>query len=382
VFSGLVAVPILIVFVECLLSLVPRGARPIGKRSKRAAVVIPAHDEEEGIGATLAALAPQMVAGDRIVVVADNCSDRTAERARSAGATVIERRNLEKRGKGHALVCGLESLDADPAEIIVFVDADTVVESGSIDALCARVEADGRPVQAVYLLRSPEGSGPKNWVSSLAFGVKNLVRPLGLSRLGLPCHLTGAGMAMAWAQVDRSRLATGNIVEDMQLGIDLAIGGHAPLLCPEARVSGTLPVGDAAAKVQRTRWEHGHLHTLLTQVPRLAWQSLRQCRIDLLALAVDLAVPPLALLCLLWLVTAAGDLAAALRGCGWTALWISAGAGAALVLGILAAWLRYLRGAVPFRAVLFIPLYVLWKVPLYLAFLLRRQTAWVRTPRK
>src|SRR5262249_7121868 len=150
-------------------------------------------------------------------------------------------------------------------------------------------------------------------LSAFAFQYKNVVRPLGLDWLGLPCLLTGTGMAFPWPALRDAHLASGNIVEDMKLGVDLALAGHPAKLCPLARVSGELPSGRDAAVTQRTRWEHGHLQTLLTQAPRLVLASLRQWRPSLLGLALELSVPPLSLLLLLWAVAVAGAL-------GWWAL--------------------------------------------------------------
>ncbi|HEU0077392.1 MAG TPA: glycosyltransferase, partial [Longimicrobiaceae bacterium] len=161
-----------------------------------------------------------------------------------------------------------------------------------VDALAAQVVETGMPAQAVYLLERPSRPGPKDLVSALAFMVKNLVRPSGLGRLGLPCLLTGTGMAFPWETIRAAKLASGNIVEDMQLGLDLALAGHAPLFCEQARVTGKLPEQSKAAVSQRTRWEHGHLQTLITQVPRLLTGAMRKRRFGALALALELAVPP------------------------------------------------------------------------------------------
>jgi cellulose synthase/poly-beta-1,6-N-acetylglucosamine synthase-like glycosyltransferase len=67
------------------------------------AVLIPAHNESAGIEATLRCLQAQLRAGDRVLVVADNCDDDTAAVARDAGAEVIERIDAIHRGKGFAL---------------------------------------------------------------------------------------------------------------------------------------------------------------------------------------------------------------------------------------------------------------------------------------
>ena len=76
----------------------PRGAL---------AVLIPAHNEGEAVRPTIEDAQSQR-AGDRIIVVADNCTDETATEARIAGAEVIERHDPYRRGKGYALDFGLE----------------------------------------------------------------------------------------------------------------------------------------------------------------------------------------------------------------------------------------------------------------------------------
>lgn len=186
---------------------------------------------------------------------------------------------------------------------------------------------------------------------------------------------------MPWDIIQKAPLASGNIVEDMNLGMDLAIAGSSPLFCPEARVTSVLPQKEQAAKSQRTRWEHGHLQTITTQVPRLLKAAMQQGRLDLFVLALDLLVPPLSLLVMLWL------LALVIAG---GALWLGFSAlpliilgitGSLIAIAILAAWAKYCRHDLPAQTLLSIPLYIAWKIPLYFAFLFKRQKTWVRTER-
>ena len=379
-----VAIPVAVVFVETVAALWPERRREYAAAASpaRVAVLVPAHNEETAIQATLRDIRSQLAIGDRIIVVADNCSDDTAALARQGGAEVLERRDEVRRGKGFALAHGLEHLKAQPPDLVVFVDADTHVAAGSIAALRGRVMESAGPVQAVYLLDIPADAGPTAGISAFAFLVKNLVRPVGGARLGIPCQLLGTGMAMPWGVIDIQRLATGNIVEDMQLGVDLAIRGRPPRLCLEARVTGSLPAGRQAALIQRTRWEHGHLGTLLTQVPRLTWHGLSRLRPSLLGMALDLAVPPLALLCMIWLLVAGASSVLAWRGLSGIPAWIAACTGASIGLTVLLAWARHARGVIPGRVLAFAPFYALWKIPLYVAFIFRRQKDWVRTPRE
>jgi cellulose synthase/poly-beta-1,6-N-acetylglucosamine synthase-like glycosyltransferase len=379
---GLV-IPAAVLVAETCAALLPgrQESPPLPGARRRCAVLVPAHDEETGIAHTVTALLREVGPGDRVLVVADNCTDRTAAVAAGCGATVVERRDPARRGKGFALDHGVRWLEQDPPEVVVVVDADCAVGPGGVAALVGAAAAHGRPVQAAYVVAPPPAAGPRSKVSAFAFLYKNVVRPLGLRRLGQPCLLTGTGMAFPWPLLRGAALAHGNIVEDMQLGIDLALGGSAPAFCPGAVVTGELPAERRTALTQRTRWEHGHLQTLLSQVPRLLGAAVRQGRPGLLGLALELSVPPLSMLLLSWVAVEAGLI-------GWWAAGGSAGparllgAGmAAALLAILAAWVKFGREGVPFSSLLAVPLYVCWKVPLYLAFLVRPQRDWVRTQR-
>lgn len=193
--------------------------------------------------------------------------------------------------------------------------------------------------------------------------------------------LTGTGMAFPWPIIQQAPLASGNIVEDMQMGIDLTVEGHAPRLCSQALVLGELPVAGAAAVKQRTRWEHGHMQTLLTQAPRLALASLRKLRPDLFGLALELSVPPLSMLMMLWAAGLACTLVGwALGGLPCPSIVLVIG-GLMVPVSILAAWFKFGREKLPLSALLSTPFYVLWKIPIYLSFLVRREKKWVRTER-
>ena len=277
------------------------GARPCDlTRDVKYAVLVPAHNEQAVIGTTVGPLLRQLAPGQRLVVVADNCTDQTAEIARQEGAEVIERQDDARRGKGYALAFGIDHLRADPPDVVIVVDADTTVDDGTFAALAQQVASTGRPAQAIDVLNPPESPSVRDLISSFAFLVKNLVRPLGQKAMGAPCQLMGTGMALPWDSLQAMPLASSNLVEDLQLGIDFAVAGLPPTYCPAGRVSGDLPSCPEAAAHQRTRWEHGHMATITRQVPRLAVAAFRRRRFDLMWMACDLAVPPLALLVFLW----------------------------------------------------------------------------------
>ena len=98
-------------------------------------------------------------------------------------------------GKGYALDFGLKHLAANPPDIVIIIDADCRVSENAIETMAQACAATGRPVQVLDLMTAPEGSPINYRVAEFAWRVKNWVRPLGLSALGLPCQLMGTGMA-------------------------------------------------------------------------------------------------------------------------------------------------------------------------------------------
>jgi cellulose synthase/poly-beta-1,6-N-acetylglucosamine synthase-like glycosyltransferase len=188
-------------------------------------------------------------------------------------------------------------------------------------------------------------------------------------------------MAFPWAAINSVNLANGNIVEDLKLGLDLAIAGYPPVYCASARVTSQQPQNQRTATTQRTRWEHGHLQTLLEYGPTLVLAALQQRRADLLSLALELCVPPLSLLVLLWSSLTAALTATALFSGFWLAAGLSYLAGGLLLSAIWMAWYGFARQEVSLRQLLSVPLYILWKIPLYLKFLTKPESQWIRTER-
>jgi cellulose synthase/poly-beta-1,6-N-acetylglucosamine synthase-like glycosyltransferase len=358
-------------------------ATPVG-------VIVPAHNEALGIEATLATLYPQLKPQDHLVVVADNCTDATAALAQATvpadrTVTILERWDPDRRGKGYALDYGLKFLGGDPHHappaVVIIVDADCHCHPGCLATLTQATRTTGRPTQALYLLDTPPNPNPKTLISAFAMKVKNAVRMRGLARFGWPCPLGGTGMAFPWQALQGVNLATGHIVEDMKLGLDLAIAGYPPLFWGTAQVTGCLPGEESASTSQRTRWEHGHLQILQNYVPHLLGAAIAQKRLDLAIMALDLAIPPLSLLVVLWVGWTGLTAIASFLGISWVPLILGAIAGGNLFIAILGAWAGFARQDLPLHRLLSIPLYILWKIPLYFKFLYRPQSEWVRTKR-
>ena len=384
VLAALAGMLLAVFSLELLAGLLPRRRNDPALRQGSVAILIPAHDEADGIGATLEGLQRIAPLDARLLVVADNCSDDTAARARTAGAEVIERHEPAARGKGHALAFGRDHLSKEgfpPPQVVIVLDADCRVHPGSVEALVSAALVHDAPVQAVNLISADLGAAPIVQISSFAMLVKNLYRSRGMQRLGGAALLTGTGMAFPWPLFAQARLATGSIVEDLALGIEMTRAGHPPRGIDAASVrSAPAALGDALE--QRTRWEHGFLETLRTCALPVLADGVRRGSAPEALLGLHLLVPPLALLLTIVAALVAVLAGLALAGASPIPAIVLAGMLAAALILVLAAWMAggrpYLRGA----ALLSAPLYVLWKLPIYLGFLRKPETRWTRTPRR
>jgi cellulose synthase/poly-beta-1,6-N-acetylglucosamine synthase-like glycosyltransferase len=348
----------------------------------RIAVLVPAHNESSGVVPTLEDIKRQLRPGDRVLVVADNCNDDTAAVAMAHGAEVVERHDPIRRGKGYALDFGLRALTSDPPNVVIVVDADCRIAKNTINELASVCIATGRPVQALDLMTAPSVSQINHKVAEFAWRVKNWLRPLGLQSLGLPCQLMGTGMAFSWATIRSSDLANSLVVEDLKLGLDLTSRGHAPIFCPSALVTSEFASSAKAARTQRERWERGHLSMILTTAPQLFYRAVATGNWNLLALTLDLMVPPLSLLAMLVVGMVMVTAVYALLGFSLWPFIVSAAALAAFVLAAFLAWLKCGRDVVPIGSVLSIPLYILGKLGLYRIKIFNKTDAqWVRTDR-
>jgi cellulose synthase/poly-beta-1,6-N-acetylglucosamine synthase-like glycosyltransferase len=386
VFAGLLlAVPVLVIFLQVLLALPRRPASriPEGMRG-RIAVLVPAHDEDLVIGETLASISRQLETGDRLVVIADNCSDRTAEVARESGAEVTVRTDPLLRGKGYAMDHGLKFLgETGPRETVIFVDADCDLGEGCINHLERMCSHSRRPTQAAYLMMPPEERQEIASLISFAWRVRNLVRPLGWHRMNFPCQLQGSGMAFPWDITPSMSPAGADLAEDTKLGLDLALMGRPPQFCPEAVVTSHVAAGGIPSYSQRARWEHGVIELMVHYVPRLLAKTWSSRSASLAAMALDLSVPPLALftmtigiyltLTVFLLLFSGVSGPAALAGTLSVVFFVS----------VMLAWWRYGREMLPLRQLVFAtPAYAIRKLPLYAGLFLNRQREWVKGKRQ
>ncbi|MGN6587508.1 MAG: glycosyltransferase family 2 protein [Solirubrobacterales bacterium] len=346
------------------------------------AVIVPAHDEEPGIGATLASLAGCEYPAERCrtIVIADNCSDGTAVRARAAGAEVWERTDPERRGKGYALGWALERLFAEerPPDAVVMVDADCTASANLLDAIGHHLADGAEVVQVDYVAGNPEES-PTAALRFAGFALADTVRFLGKERLGLSCGLAGTGMGFRREVLEGTPWTATGLAEDAEFHMRLTAEGTRTRFVPEAWVSQAVPTTMRASSEQQARWEKGRLQMIRAWAPRLVGSGLaRQDPVRLHA-GLECLVPPQSVLAL-------GGLAGLVLGAVrqqrllLSLSLLTLGGQTAFVLG----GLRLVRApASVYRALLMAPVLIAGKLALYARLAGGRgPSGWVRTERE
>lgn len=343
-------------------------------------ILVPAHNEEKVIAQTLSnlsGLTPNM----RVLVVADNCTDETAPIALRLGAQVVTRASATLRGKGYALQHGLDHLKSAAPDVVIVLDADCSTTAADMHRLALACVQHDTPVQGIYLMHAPQGGALGSKVAAFAWLVKTMVRPMGWRAWGGTSQLMGSGFALPWHIASTLNVASGHIVEDMKLTVDLAARGQAPQFVTDSTVESTFPAVDAAQATQRRRWEHGHLSMVLTEVPPAVLKAILTFNGQLLSVALDLLVPPLSLLVLvLGGFAALGVVQAAVWGASLPGVLLASMA-VTLAVGVGLVWASWGRQVLSARELLSVPGFIWRKLGVYTGFVTKRERSWTRTDR-
>lgn len=382
----LIAVPICIGSGYLLFILISAATAPKRKGSSTArtsplsaTVVIPAHNEEDVILATLQSLAavqPPLP----VVVIADNCTDCTAQLARDAGAAVIERQNKDERGKGFALAYAFDllmngagnggAIAGSGADAYIVVDADTQVQPDFAVRLLAELP-DDPGVPAAVQGRYGVMNGSDGWRAALmsaAFDLVNHVRLLAIDHAGGCLGLKGNGMAFTRGCLAQYPMTGRSVTEDLDYAMDLMQhGGIRVQYAPHAFVCAQMPVTGEQARSQRQRWEGGRYRVVRSRAPQLLKAVVKTGDLRFIGAMFELLQPPLA-----------EQVAGCVGICSLALLCLMLGSPFAGLASIAAGFsvvsiLMYvflglgLAGAKKetFKALAFAPIYIVWKLVLY-----------------
>jgi cellulose synthase/poly-beta-1,6-N-acetylglucosamine synthase-like glycosyltransferase len=234
-----------------------------GTDLSKLAIIVPAHNEELLVARCVASLRASATTTTQIFVVAHNCSDTTAARARAAGAEVLEYNDPEARGKGFALRHGFEHTLAVDSDAVMVVDADSTVSPNTVAAVQSAFAHGARVIQCRYEMFSTTDRSSTR-LAALAFRGFNVVRPRGRERLGLSAGILGNGFAIVRPVLEAIPYDAFSVVEDLEYHLHLVMAGERVRYLEYALVSADFPESWARESVQRSRWEGGRLHTART----------------------------------------------------------------------------------------------------------------------
>jgi cellulose synthase/poly-beta-1,6-N-acetylglucosamine synthase-like glycosyltransferase len=382
---GLLALPALFFTAYLLLLTLMSASLPAptaSSRSLKFAVIVPAHNEERNIAETVGSLKQLDWPAEacRLYVVADNCTDKTGERAEHAGAQVLERHDAVLRGKGYALAHAFDRVLADGwADAVVIVDADTVVSPNLLEAYAARLEQGEQAVQAHYGVRNPFASWRTRLVT-VAKGAFHIVRSRARERLGVSSGIRGNGWCVTAGLLRHVPFQSFSLTEDIEYGIVLGRSGYRVAYADEAHANADMESSAAIAGKQRQRWESGRFELIRRfALPTLA-QAIRERRAVLLDLGLDLLVLPLSYVVINIMLLLIGGIALFILQPGATGfIWIGLGCLLGLLIHVLRGWQVSGTGWRGLTALLHVPGYLAWKVVVMMG---RKSAAWVRTERE
>ncbi|MCX7020426.1 MAG: glycosyltransferase family 2 protein [bacterium] len=344
--------------------------------------VIPAHNEENQIGKVAANVLMRLEEdgfAQRVVVIADNCADKTADAARQAGAEVIERVNPEERGKGYALRYAQDYLmKRTDWNVMVVVDADSELSAGFFKALQQAFARGANAVQGYYSALRPG----RHWRARLlevAWSVFNYLRPFGRTCIGATSGLFGNGFALSRASLQEVPFTSQSIAEDVEHCLYLLEKGICVRFAPGAVVRARVEEHESSARTQRVRWESGRFTLAGKWIPRLLSRQDITIRAYLrhLEAALDLSLPPL--------IVYAGMIAIMFVFSLIIGFYLLTGICLCMLIALVFIIVEgVLLAGVPLShlaSVIWAPWYLLWKILLYLKPSFWKQTTWIRTDR-
>jgi len=346
-------------------------------------VFVPAHNEEAGIVPTLDSIRGQLYPHDlcRVVVIADNCRDRTAAVVRREGFECWERNVPEVPGKGQALCWALDRANELVFDAAVFVDADSTLEPGALGTLDRELKTGAHALQLFYEFEPSD----RGWFSLLAVASHRAAGRLfwgPRQRLGLFVSLQGTGFCLRRDVLGQVPWKAYSIVEDVEYSLNLLLRGIRVDFVPSVKVTSRLSRSAFEATPQRLRWASGTLQVILRYVPRLLIAALRERDFCLAEAALALSLSSRMVLLYAGLLALATSFLAATF---WQALliWVMVASAGVLQFTYLFCVLRTVsdEGSV-WRGVVFLPLYLGWMLWVHcLAALGIRRKAWTRASR-
>ena len=247
-------------------SLVKFKDKPILEdKENRFMTIIPAHNEAAVVGNLVESLKKQNYSKELydIYVIADNCTDNTAEVARKAGAIVFERFDESKKTKGFALQWFLAQKIQEnaPYDAFCIFDADNIVDVNFLKAMNKKLCQGENVVQGYRDIKNPTD----NWITAgyaIFYWTMNRFYHLARYNLGLSPLLNGTGFMVRFDLIKPTGWDTKTLTEDIEFSLKNIINGKKLGWATDAIVYDEQPTGFKQSWSQRTRWTVGHIQCM------------------------------------------------------------------------------------------------------------------------
>ena len=257
-------------FVISLCALVKLKDKPyLVNKNHKFMAIIPAHNEEMVVANLIESLKNQTYDKNLydIYVIADNCTDKTAEVARKAGAIVYERFDNAHKTKGYALQWFLKQKNADYDALFVF-DADNIVDKNFIKNMNKKLCQGEEVVQGYRDIKNPTD----NWITAgyaLFYWTMHRMYHLARYNIGLSPLLNGTGFMVKFDVVKPNGWETQTLTEDIEFSLKQIIQGRKLGWATDAIVYDEQPTSFKQSWSQRSRWTVGHMQCLKTYTGQL-----------------------------------------------------------------------------------------------------------------
>jgi cellulose synthase/poly-beta-1,6-N-acetylglucosamine synthase-like glycosyltransferase len=353
-----------------------------GVQETRFAIVIPAHNEELFLPRLLTSTGNQDYPSQHFhtIVVADNCTDSTADTARSHGVTVLERYDKEKHGKGYAIKSALETIDLDDYDAVLIIDADCFISTNTLESLDGGLQKK-RVIQCYSGIGNPDDS----WFTRLldvSRTINNDIYSPSKQRLGLSSQLIGTGMCFATHILKTYGWDAFTIGEDCEYHAILIQNGETVAFDWNAKVYHQESSSLKQATSQRMRWSGGRFAVASKYGFRLLWKGIVERNVVKFDAGLSFILPNpslgmnVTLVCL-----AVALLGSAGNGNGFAAWFLLL---ASVQLGIFVVGVFYTKNKLSkFLAIFVAPAFLVWKLGVdALSILGVGRKKWIRTERK
>lgn len=251
-------------------------------------ILVPAYNESSGIVRTIESLKALNNSGEsRIVVIADNCDDDTAQIAAGCGVKVLERFDPMNRGKGYALEWTMNQYNLLEYDAVAVIDADTTVEENMLEVMTGLFSGGADAIQLNYLMipQRPKGVAYLQYLASLT---ENHLYYGPRQKLGMAILLRGSGMAIKSRILQQFPWNSHSITEDVDYSIALLRAGKRIYFSALSTVRAASPESLGQSYSQKKRWTSGTIALVSDNILPLLKTGLIKGEIRSLELAFSL----------------------------------------------------------------------------------------------